>query len=410
MAFARKHFYLHSALLWIAVWMVFSQAACAFIADPPAGKKKDNGKLPDVIVFTNGDQLSGKFLREVSGTIIFHSDIVGDVNVSWSKVKELRSSSTFAVLEHEIGVRTLHHRGNIATGSISVADGKIQIQSADTSAVIPPIPVKNAQYIVDQTTYNKQLRGNPGFFAGWNGSVTAGTTIVQATQNQYTFTSSVALARVVPTVLWLNTRNRTTMNYSQSYGKITDPAYIAADGTYVPSSYTKSSIYHADAERDQYFSPRFYALVQTAFDHNYSQGLSLQQVYGGGIGWTAIKRPNQLLDFKGTLQYEKQEFYAATDGTNQDLIGSTFSATYNLKLPRSIVFNQQVSYLPAYNYVRAYSASETNTLLFPFYKALSFSIGTNDSYLNDPPPAEPPTKRNSFQFTTGVTYAIRSKY
>jgi hypothetical protein len=254
------------------------------------------------------------------------------------------------------------------------------------------------------------MRGSPGFFAGWNGSVAGGTTIIQATQNQYTYTAAVGLARVVPTVLWLDTRNRTTLNYSQTYGKITDPAYIASDGTYVPSSYTKSSIYHADAERDQYFSTRFYVLAQTAFDHNYSQGLSLQEIYGGGIGLTAIKKQNQSLDFKGTLQYEKQEFYAATDGTNQNLIGSTFAATYALKLPRSIVFNQQVSYIPAYNYVRAYSASESNTLLFPFYKALSFTIGTNDSYLNDPPPAEPATKRNSFQFTTGVTYAIHSKY
>jgi hypothetical protein len=33
-----------------------------------------------------------------------------------------------------------------------------------------------------------------------------------------------------------------------------------------------------------------------------------------------------------------------------------------------------------------------------------------DSYLNDPPVSLPPTKRNSFQFTMGLTYAIKSKY
>ena len=275
--------------------------------------------------------------------------------------------------------------------------------------MIEPIPVKSAQYIVDQPTFNRQLRGTPGFFAGWNGTVTGGTTIVQATQNQYTFTGSMGLSRTVPTVLWLDTRNRTTMNYSQTYGKITQPAFVS-EGVFNPATFTKSSIYHADAERDQYFSTRFYALAQTAFDHNFAQGLALQQIYGGGIGLTAIKEPKQSLDFKGTLQYEKQEFDSSTDGTNEDLVGSTFSVTYALKLPRSIVFNQQVSYIPAYNYTRAYSASESNTLLLPFYKSFSFTIGSNDSYLNDPPPAEPPTKRNSFQFTTGVTYAIKSKY
>jgi hypothetical protein len=38
-----------------------------------------------------------------------------------------------------------------------------------------------------------------------------------------------------------------------------------------------------------------------------------------------------------------------------------------------------------------------------------------DSYLNDPPVqapplTQPPTKRNSFQFTMGLTYAFKSTY
>ena len=44
-----------------------------------------------------------------------------------------------------------------------------------------------------------------------------------------------------------------------------------------------------------------------------------------------------------------------------------------------------------------------------FVGNLSFSLGTNDSYLNDPPTSLPPTKRNSFQFTMGLTYAIKPK-
>jgi len=32
------------------------------------------------------------------------------------------------------------------------------------------------------------------------------------------------------------------------------------------------------------FSPRFYGLAQVAFDHNFSQSLNLQQIYGAGIG------------------------------------------------------------------------------------------------------------------------------
>ena len=64
--------------------------------------------------------------------------------------------------------------------------------------------------------------------------------------------------------------------------------------------------------------------AQTAFDHNFSQDLDLQQIYGGGVGWTAIKTPKHQLDLKATMQYEKQVFISGAAGTNQNLVGSTF--------------------------------------------------------------------------------------
>jgi len=389
-----------SALPLVAMFTFFLSAGSVFAEDKPQ---------PDVIVFTNGDQLSGKFVNAIGDKVTFHSDIVGDITVEWSKVKELHTGLKVAVIEKSVEIK--HHQipASVPIGTASVADQQITIQSA-TNATIAPIPIKNAQFVVDETTLNKQLRGEPGFFTAWNGGATFGLTLVQATQNQYSFNGAVALARVVPTASWLDPRNRTTIDYSQSYGKITDPAYTDANGNFVPSSYSKSSIYHADAERDQYVSPRFYFLGQVSFDHNYSQSLDLQQIYGGGIGYTVIKTPKQELDVKATVQYERQAFFNTLTNENQDLIGSTFGGYYTLHLPKSIIFAQQLLYIPAWNNTRAYSVAETDSLTFPAYKNLGFTVGTLDTYLNNVPFTFPPTKRNSFQFTAGVTYAIKSKY
>ena len=109
------------------------------------------------------------------------------------------------------------------------------------------------------------------------------------------------------------------------------------------------------------------------------------------------------------MQYEKQSFISGAASGNQNLIGSTFSADYLLKL-KLVTLTQELQFVPAYNNERAYSAQETDTFAFPAYKRFSLSLGTLDSYLNDPPSTEPPTKRNSFQFTMGLTYAIKSKY
>jgi len=364
---------------------------------------------PDVLVFSNGDQLSGTFVREVAGTVTFHSDMVGDVNIEWAKIKELRTQTKMAVLNKS--VTETARKGippGVPQGTITVASDVVTVHP-DNNATITPIPIKDATYIIDQSTLNKQLGREPSFFTAWNGSATAGATIVQSTQKQYTFTGAVALARVIPTVSWLNPRNRTTVDFAGSYGKITQKAFISG-GVFYPATSSKTALFHADAERDEYFSPRVYALGMAAFDHNYSLLLDLQQIYGGGIGWTAIKTPKQELDLKGTVQYEKQNFINATDDENQNLIGSTFAAIYTLKLPRDMIFNQQVAYIPAWNNTRAYSVTEVNTLAIPGYKNLDFSIGTLDTYLNNPPAAVPPTKRNSFQFTFGVTYVVKSKY
>lgn len=367
-----------------------------------------HGPPPDYIVFNNGDKLSGTLVREVGGTVTFESEIAGTINVPWKKIKELHTKTRMVVLTKSVTPQHGRVPEHVPEGTLSVADDMITVTPTN-NATIPPIPVKNAGYIIDETTMNREIFGHPGVFGGWSGSMTAGATIVAATQKQYTFNGGIALARLEPSVSWLNPNNRTTIEFTGSYGKITQPAYVS-EGVFYPASNSKSAIYHAAAEQDKYFSSRFYALGQTTFDHNYSQGLDLQQVYGGGVGYTALKQPKQELDFKVTAQYEKQNFINATDGTNQNLIGSTIAGTYVLHLFRGLLFNQQVSYLPAYNNTRAYSAGETNTLAIPFYKSLSFSVGTMDSYLNDPPAAVPPTLRNSFQFTFGATYGFKSKY
>lgn len=351
---------------------------------------------PDVLVLTNGDTLHGKFVMQVGGKVTFHSDPLGDLSISWDNIKELHTEGKFAVLDKNVKLRGKGRKEakQIPTGAIDVANQAVTVH---TEAGPPPaIPVKNAAFIIDQPALDKELFHEPSFLTGWNGAATAGATLVKATQNQYTISGGIGLVRAVPSVSWLNPRNKTSADFTGSYGKITQPG----------NPTLKSAIYHIDGERDEYLSSRFFALGQTAFDHNFAQGLQLQQIYGGGFGWTVLKTEQQEADLKGTIQYEKQQFIGGTSATNQNLIGSTFGLSYLLKA-KLLTFVQNLDYIPAYNTPRAYSASETDTVTFPSYKNFGFSVGTIDTYLNDPPPA---TKRNSFQFTMGLTYAIKSKY
>jgi Protein of unknown function, DUF481 len=360
----------------------------------------------DVLVLANGDTLHGKLLNSVGGNVTFHSDMVGDVTVAWDKVKELHSGQQFSIIPKGVELSGKKKAPALPSGTLDAEDNSIKVTGANTAA---PIPVANVAFIVDKPSADKLLYHEPNFFQAWNGSATLGATIINSSTRQFTYTAGVGLVRTVPNVSWLNTRNRTSFNFAASYGEITQPAYTdntATPPTTVPVNTIKSGIIHFDGERDEYVSPRLFVLGQFALDHNYSLDLHLQQIYGGGLGVTVIKTPKQELDAKATVQYEKQDF---TNAAGDNLIGSTFAGAYQLHT-KFFSYTQGVNYIPAWNDTTAWSFNEVNQISFPTYKNLSFSIGTLDTYLNNPPATLPPTVNNSFQFTFGLTYAIKSKY
>ena len=106
----------------------------------------------------------------------------------------------------------------------------------------------------------------------------------------------------------------------------------------------KTNIFHTDFEHDKYITPRFYMLGDVMFDHNYSQGLNFQQIYGVGAGYTVIQTPIHQFDVKGDIHYERQNFIQfpppLVSSANQNLIGSTFAEAYKRILPGKILFTE----------------------------------------------------------------------
>ena len=76
---------------------------------------------PDVLVFTNGDQLTGKLVNSAGGKVTFHSDMAGDVTVDWAKIKEIRTAQKFAVIEN--GVKPSRKNPEaVPQGTVTIAD------------------------------------------------------------------------------------------------------------------------------------------------------------------------------------------------------------------------------------------------------------------------------------------------
>lgn len=369
---------------WVAFTAMVWGASTLFGQSKPSA-----GSNPDVLLFTDGERLTGHFVRATGSTLTFHSDALGDVTVDWKKVKELTSTAKVAVIPKGVRIHKPADAASIPQGTLTVQDQQVQLGAPAPPVAAAPIPLSGTNAIIDEAGFEKALK-HVSFLQDWKGTVTIGVAVVNATQDSESFTGAINLVRAVPTENWLEPRNKTILDLSDSYGEVTQPA--------TPT--IKTSIFHGDAERDEYFSPRLFAFAQGAFDHNYSQGLDLQQTYSGGIGWTLILRDNETLDVKGSASYIRQQFMGAPD---QSLIGSIFGEDFNRKFKHATL-DQHLTLTPTWNKTSDYAAAFNALLTVPVYKRLNGSAGFIETFLNDPAPG---FRKNAVQITLGITYTVQ---
>jgi hypothetical protein len=394
---------------------LFLLTALSGLAQDAANKpvKPETKKKPEIkeeLTLKNGDRLTGQLLDSTGTEVKFKTELAGEVTVKWENVKELKSKRDFAVVPKDL--KDARESAKVPQGAIEIGEKGIVVSPVSTTkpetGAAPPeseakpgatkeagagkeIPTSKIASVVDDATYQKEINKQIGFRSGWDGHITTGTSMIFSTQNSSLYQVNTALKRSIPTVSWLNPKLRTLIDVTLSAGKTTQPG----------TETTITNIYHVGGERDEYFSPRGYYLQLFSEDHNYSQGLVIQQKYGGGIGATVLKKKEAELDVTADLHYENQQFKANpsadVEALSLHLIASTLTEVYTRKWGK-LQFDEKLLADLAWNDASAFSASGTSSLRWPVYKRLAFSVSTIDNFLNNP---QIGYKKNSFQFTTG---------
>ncbi len=370
------------------------------------GANRAHAQTTDTITFSDGEQLAGKLISVLGGNVTFHSDILGNVTVPLDKVKTLNTSHPFAAVEKNQRVTRKTAVEQIPVGSIALKNNSVSVSRSHGEE--KSIPESQIASLVDDATFHREIQSESDFLYGWAGSITLGASLVEATNSAQTYTGSVALVRTIPTIAWLPPASKTTLNLSGTYGLAKNPEIISNGEIFQAASTSKTDILHGDTEWDKYLSPAIFGLVNASADHNFGNGLRLQQAYGAGLGWSIIKQPKENFDIKATLLYQQQQFYNGLEsglGTpSVNVIGADFSENWSRTFAHNVKFNEYITLTPTFNIVRAYSAVGNANFVFPVYKRLNFTLSSTDNYLGDPPEG---FRRNSFQFTAGITYVMK---
>jgi len=372
--------------LGLAAWLAVPRANLLAQTPPPKPP-------PDTLVLNDDEKLVGHFIRSSGGDVKFKSDMLGELTIPWSKVKELHAGGTYTVVGKDVRLARHPDTSKLPKGSLEATAKEITVTGAQGAAP-QSVPVADAAHVIESTEFEQQVMHSPGFGEDWTGSIQAGVALVEATQQSRTFNGGFALARAVPMEAWLDPRDRTLVGFNFADGIVKQPG--AAE--------IKTDIIHGGLERDEYFSThRMYGFAQASFDHNYSQGLDLGSQLGGGLGWTAVKSAANVMDVKASLTYLHQSF-SGSASLNQSLAASNFAEAFTHKFSHGVVLAQTVSVTPTWNAMDDWLANGSVALTVPAYKRLNIALGVIDSYLNNPPPA---FKKNSFQLTTGLTYTFK---
>ena len=85
----------------------------------------------DVLVLSNGDTLHGTLVKELGGTVTFHTDALGDVNVPWDKIKELHAAGSYGVLEKGVKLHGRRNQGQLPMGTVEVESQAVTVHPGE---------------------------------------------------------------------------------------------------------------------------------------------------------------------------------------------------------------------------------------------------------------------------------------
>ena len=329
--------------------------------------------LADQVVLKNGDRLTGQVIKFDGKNLTIKSEFAGEVNIPWSAVQEITSDKPLQVQSST---------GQTAVGPVTTRDGNVEVITKTSGTVaMPKEGIALIRNEAEQSAYEKSL--NPGFRENWDGGATVGFALTRGNSQ----TKNLALAFDA---------NRKTWHDKLSL--YTNWVYATNDAPgAVPS--TSANAQQGGIRYNHDITPRLFGFVGADFQADSLQTLDLRSVFGGGLGFHAIKRDSTTLDLLGGVNYTREKYTAFT----RNFAAATLGDEFMHKLYGSTVLTQSFYFYPDFNNTGEYRTTFNFGTVTKISKWLGWQNAFGDIYVSDPPLGK---KKNDIIFTTGVSISF----
>jgi len=303
--------------------------------------------LGDLVIFKNGDRLTGTIKSAADGKILIDTPFTGTVSADMAGIEtfttdqpitfELQNGNALkqrAVPTTQPGMVDLDGMGVVAIGGIrrinpeSLAPAPGAPAPGAPPAPAPPPPVK------------------------WTGSVKAGAIVTRGNSDTENFNINFDASR-------RSEKHRFTTAAGYFFGRQRDP------NTGTESTTTNN--WFVMGKYDYFITPKFYAYAQTRVEQDQVAKLDLRVIPGVGLGYQWYDTPTFKFSTEGGLDWVYEQY--ETGGTNEHFAAR---AAYHVekKLNETVTLFHDFEYLPSLHELNDFNINADAGIRTTLYKNL----------------------------------------
>jgi putative salt-induced outer membrane protein YdiY len=143
-----------------------------------------------------------------------------------------------------------------------------------------------------------------------------------------------------------------------------------------------------------------FAYVGADFQTDALQTLDLRSVFGGGLGWHAIKNDRTTLDLLGGLNYTREKYTALP---SRSFAAVSVGEELSHKLGANTLLTEKLYFFPNLNDTGEYRATFNFGTVTKINKWLGWQNAFSDIYVTNPPAG---SKQNDILLTTGLNFSF----
>jgi len=322
--------------------------------------------LADQVTLKNGDRITGKVVKKDGDKLTVKSDLFGDVTIPWSAVTAVTSGEPLVVVLPG---------GKSVTGNVSTSDSKIEVATASGPQGAPLAEVSAVRNEDEQKAWERLQ--HPGLLELWAGYLDLGLSLARGNAETSTFTTAFNAARPTRT-------DKITVDINEIYAT----ALVAGKNAATAQAIRGAIGYDRNA------GPRWFINLFNDYEYDKFQDLDLRAVFGGGVGYKAIKGERSNLSLVLGGDYDRDEFTTLTRSAAEGYFGD--DASYKLSKITSVTESFRIfpDVTRGGEYRMNFDIGAATTLK----KWLSWQLTGSDRFLSDPVGG---LKRNDLLLTTG---------